>query len=34
MNEGQFSETAIGVASLRVQRYENDQPLIVAEATT
>ncbi len=34
MNEGQFSETAIGVASLRAQHYESDKPLIVAEATT
>ena len=32
MNKGQFSETAIGVASLRAQHYENDKPLIFADA--
>ncbi len=32
MKEGQFSETAIGVASLRAQHYENDKPLIYADA--
>lgn len=32
MKEGQFSETAIGVASLRAQHYENDKPLIYVDA--
>ncbi len=32
MKEGQFSQTAIGVALLRAQHYENDKPLIFADA--